>query len=1226
MLVVAGLIAAIPLSGAGKAVSDVPDHLVFTTSPTTTGNTGGVEFPQQPVVTVVDSGGTAVADNQSTVMLAVTAGGSGTVSGCQQSETGGVVTFSGCSIDTAGTGYVLTATDGGLKAASSATFDVGTGDIAKAVFTQQPTDINANQLFSNSITVSIEDKGGNVVDSSDLVGIGVDNSFGSVGSGFGALVCTGGETASPGGGTAAGFTVAAVNGVATFPDCTINKASSSQYELLAGIEIAPNDVLADDGTNPFDSSPFMVSSSGASQLVFTTNPSGAVAGQAFKTPPVVAAEDSSGDTDTSVSGTVTLAITAGTGDSTATLSSCTAQMSLGVASFSGCSIDKVSPGGHDYTLTASISTHPAFTGVSQPFIVSVGGAAGVEFQTSPTATGTTGGVPFAQQPVVRVVDSGNNLASGSVLLTLQDPSGASLTCDQNPLPAGSGVATFSGCSVDLAGTYTIVASDVDDPGGATDTSHQFTISVGDAAQLAFTQSPGGGTGGAPFTGLDQPQVTVEDLGGNPVLNSDDDVTLGIASGGAPGASLACTGANPANSGASGVSTFSGCSIDKAGSGYVLSALWDGHVATSPPFNITPGVASKLIFSTDPMGGVAGSPIGGQPQVQAADAGGNPVVDPNLSVTLSEATGPGSFSCLHNTVATDNSGIAFFTGCQGTAAGGLTLQATANSGALTGQSHDFTLTSGTPFGAAPTSTPFGQTIGGVLLGRNPTNVTDEVNSATGALELNMTDLKVAGVGVPFTASRQYNSLDTSVGAFGQGWSSMFDAGVTVTGSTAVVRDSSGQRVTFTSNGHSGWVAPPGARATLTCTGALCTVSRDDGVSFQSLSNGRILDWLSPDGYGLHFIYAGTRLVQVTGSAEALAAGVQELLGSEVGTLGWTGQNLASGVNLNAVDAVDPNHIWAVGDNCTIEYSSNGGMNWTKDMNVAGCSGANLTGVAIQGGAGPGWAVGTGGTILVCSNGCNAATAAWKAVTASSGGLPTGVNFSSVWEPDPNHVYAVGITTSATPTGAIWACSAKCDSTGPAAPPPGPPGPPAWTNVTPSGLAGITLNGVGGAGGGLVFAVGTNSTILVCNAPANCATSSSAWKPLSPGSGGNLPSSGINFTSVWAADPNHVYAVGSNGGNGVIWACSANCNQNVTGPDTIPSPPGSPPPPPPPNQGRLGRHHAVDARRDRAAHRRHRPGPRPRLGRWSERAALVLPPELLDRADELGPARAGRPDGS
>ncbi|MGA9077896.1 MAG: hypothetical protein WB383_06155, partial [Acidimicrobiales bacterium] len=54
-------------------------------------------------------------------------GGPGALTGCTQSETNGVISFTGCEINTAGVGYELTATDGSLTAANSSAFNVTGG-------------------------------------------------------------------------------------------------------------------------------------------------------------------------------------------------------------------------------------------------------------------------------------------------------------------------------------------------------------------------------------------------------------------------------------------------------------------------------------------------------------------------------------------------------------------------------------------------------------------------------------------------------------------------------------------------------------------------------------------------------------------------------------------------------------------------------------------------------------------------------------------------------------------------------------------------------------------------------------------------------------------------------------------------------------------------------------------------------------------------------------------
>jgi type II secretory pathway pseudopilin PulG len=105
-----------PVSGAG-AVSQV----VFYTEP---GNgTPGTNLSPQPAVAVEDDEGNIVYSDLSDVKLTISGGPSGaTLSDtCTGSEFYGVITFSNCSVNMAGT-YTLTATDGSFTASS--TFEV----------------------------------------------------------------------------------------------------------------------------------------------------------------------------------------------------------------------------------------------------------------------------------------------------------------------------------------------------------------------------------------------------------------------------------------------------------------------------------------------------------------------------------------------------------------------------------------------------------------------------------------------------------------------------------------------------------------------------------------------------------------------------------------------------------------------------------------------------------------------------------------------------------------------------------------------------------------------------------------------------------------------------------------------------------------------------------------------------------------------------------------------
>ena len=332
--------------------------------------------------------------------------------------------------------------------------------------------------------------------------------------------------------------------------------------------------------------------------MFSTQPGNSTGGVAFARQPVVTVQDAAGNTVTSDSSSVTLAI--GTNPGGGTLSGTTTVAAVnGVATFAGLSIDKSGTG---YTLTAS---DVALTGAtSNTFNITVGPAAKLAFTSSPASS--TGGVAFATQPVVTVQDAGGNAVTGSTAsITLAigtNPGGGTLTCTTNPKAAVAGVDTFAGCKIDKAGAgYTLTATS---GGLASTTSAPFNITVGPATRVAFTTQPGGG--GAASAWGQQPVVTVQDAGGNTVTTNSSSVTVAIGtnpSGGTLSGTKTVAAVN-------GVATFADLSIDKAGTGYTLTAA-DGALtgATSSPFNITPGAAAKLAFSTSPNTSTAGAHSG-----------------------------------------------------------------------------------------------------------------------------------------------------------------------------------------------------------------------------------------------------------------------------------------------------------------------------------------------------------------------------------------------------------------------------------------------------------------------------------------------------------------------------------------------------------------------------------------------------------------------------------------
>src|SRR5439155_1481808 len=151
--------------------------------------------------------------------------------------------------------------------------------------------------------------------------------------------------------------------------------------------------------------------------------------------------------------------------------------------------------------------------------------------------------------------------------------------------AVAGVATFSGLSIDKAGTgYTLTAA-----GAGSTTSAAFNIRAGTATQLVFNE-----LGRAPCReGAMTPavQVTAKDGNGKMATGCTGNVTGVI---GTTPRSGTLSGTKTVAAVAA-VATFSGLSIDKTGTGYTLTATGAGST-TSAAFNITAGTATQLVFN------------------------------------------------------------------------------------------------------------------------------------------------------------------------------------------------------------------------------------------------------------------------------------------------------------------------------------------------------------------------------------------------------------------------------------------------------------------------------------------------------------------------------------------------------------------------------------------------------------------------------------------------------
>ena len=187
----------------GKSIASVATRLVFTSPPQNT----AVNSPQASLtVAVEDVTGHIVTSATTAVTLTFSANpGKGLLSGTATANAvAGVATFSTLSINKVGNGYQLLAAAPALSPATSAPFNVVAGAPAQLVFLQQPTTIASRVPFSPVVSVGVEDRFGNLVDAPSVV---VSLALGSTENGIGSLA-----------GTSA---VAAVHGIATFPQLTV---------------------------------------------------------------------------------------------------------------------------------------------------------------------------------------------------------------------------------------------------------------------------------------------------------------------------------------------------------------------------------------------------------------------------------------------------------------------------------------------------------------------------------------------------------------------------------------------------------------------------------------------------------------------------------------------------------------------------------------------------------------------------------------------------------------------------------------------------------------------------------------------------------------------------------------------------------------------------------------------------------------------------------------------
>jgi hypothetical protein len=192
-----------------------PNSLHFSVQPRSV--TAGAAITPPVQVEILDQFGARVTTATNTITLAIgTNAGGGTLSGTTTvAAVDGVATFSDLSIDQVGTGYRLAASSTGLTGATSGLFDITAPPAPTALaFTVQPGNVGAGAAISPAVQVEVRDQfGARITTATNSITMAIGNN--------------------PGSGTLSGTsTVAAVNGVATFSDLSIDQAGAG-YTLVA---------------------------------------------------------------------------------------------------------------------------------------------------------------------------------------------------------------------------------------------------------------------------------------------------------------------------------------------------------------------------------------------------------------------------------------------------------------------------------------------------------------------------------------------------------------------------------------------------------------------------------------------------------------------------------------------------------------------------------------------------------------------------------------------------------------------------------------------------------------------------------------------------------------------------------------------------------------------------------------------------------------------------------
>ena len=496
--------------------------LVIHTQPSSTA-IAGQTFATQPVIYEEDHFGNLETADNTTVVLAMFASGTGPLHGTPTATvSGGVATFTNLAIDTAET-LSLKLTSSGLTTQTSNNIVVSPAPAYQLVIHTQPSSTStAGQAFAAQPVIYEEDHFGNLETADNATVVSA-----MLASGAGPLQGT--------------PTATVLGGVASFTNLADDIAEAISLKLTSPGLTSPT------------SNSIVVSPAAAYQLVIHTQPSAtATAGQTFSTQPVIYEEDDFGNVETADSTTVVTASLASGAGPLKGMSAAT--VAHGVASFSNLSSDTAE------TLSLKL-TSPGLTSLtSNSIVISPAAAYQLVIHTEPSAT-TTAGQAFATQPVIYEVDQFGNVetADNTTVVTAALGSGAGPLQGTQTATVAGGVASFTNLADDTAGSITLDFGS----GSLTPATAAVTVMPLPVFHLVVaTQPPNPVTSGQSFTLV----VWAEDKFNTIDTNYNGSVSISVAND--PSFTTTVQAKN-------GVATFSGLTVDASASGLAIQVSAPG---------------------------------------------------------------------------------------------------------------------------------------------------------------------------------------------------------------------------------------------------------------------------------------------------------------------------------------------------------------------------------------------------------------------------------------------------------------------------------------------------------------------------------------------------------------------------------------------------------------------------------------------------------------------------